>query len=137
MDIWWMKQCLEKPWHLTYIKLTTRWSFCIVKMIFWHRHWDVFFVMHEYSLMLIMYVLPDIQIWQRKLKHRKRTSQNNCMWFCWQLDKLKYIFHEKFGHLFKLVTHDLNIQKCVSSIVFKYFNVQCPNLNGDFDVIFN
>ena len=29
----------------------------------------------------------------KKLKHRIQTTQNKCMCFCLQLDKLKHIFH--------------------------------------------
>ena len=42
----------------------------------------------------------------KKLKHRIQTTQNKCMRFCLQLDKLKYISHEEL----KLVTCDLQIQ---------------------------
>ena len=33
------------------------------------------------------------------LKHRIQTTQNKCMRFCLQLDKLKHISHEEFEHL--------------------------------------
>ena len=35
----------------------------------------------------------------KKSKHRIETTQNKCMRFCLQLDKLKHISHEKFEHL--------------------------------------
>ena len=56
------------------------------------------------------------------------------MSFCFHLDKLKHIFHEEFERLNWLpVTY--RFKKCVNSIVFKYFNEQCPNyLNEVFDV---
>ena len=68
----------------------------------------------------------------KKLKHRIQTIRNKCICFCLQLDKLKHISHEVWA--FKLVTRDLRSKQYVSSIVFKYFNKQCPNyLNEVFD----
>ena len=56
------------------------------------------------------------------------------MRFCLRLDKLKHISHEEFERLNWLpVTY--RFKQCVISIVFKYFNGQCPNyLNEVFDV---
>ena len=48
------------------------------------------------------------------------------MRFCLQLDKLKHISHEDFERLSWLpVTY--RFKQCVNSVVFKYFNEQCPN----------
>ena len=51
-----------------------------------------------------------------------------------QLDKLKHVSHEEFERLNWLpVTY--RFKQCVNSMVFKYFNEQCPNyLNEVFDV---
>ena len=70
----------------------------------------------------------------KKLKHRIQTTQNKCIRFCLQLDKLKHISHEEFERLNWLpVTY--RFKQCVNTIVFKYFNEQCPNyLNEVFDV---
>ena len=70
----------------------------------------------------------------KKLKGRLQTTQNRCMRFCLQLDKWKQISHEEFEHLNCLpVTY--RFRQCVNSIVFNYFNEQCPNyLNKIFDV---
>ena len=56
------------------------------------------------------------------------------MRFSLQLDKSKQIFHEGFERLNWLsVTY--RFKQCVSAIVFKYFNEQCPNyLNELFTV---
>ena len=56
------------------------------------------------------------------------------MRFCLRLDKLKHISHEEFERLNWLpVTY--RFKQCVISIVFKYFNRQCPNhLNELFGV---
>ena len=56
------------------------------------------------------------------------------MRFCLRLDKLKHISHEEFERLNWLpVTH--RFKQFVISIVFKYFNEQCPNyLNEVFGV---
>ena len=57
----------------------------------------------------------------KKLKHRIKTTQNVCMRFCLQLDKLKHISHEEFEHLNWLpVTY--RFKPCVNSVAFKYFN---------------
>ena len=63
-----------------------------------------------------------------------KQIQNKCMCFCFQLDKSKHIFHEEFECLNWLpVTY--RFKQCVISIVFKYFNEQCPNyLNEVFDI---
>ena len=70
----------------------------------------------------------------KKLKHRIQTTQSKCIRFCLQLDKLKHISHEEFERLNWLpVTY--RFKQCVNTIVFKYFNEQCPNyLNEVFDV---
>ena len=70
----------------------------------------------------------------KKLKHRSQTIQNKCIRFCLQFDKLKHISHKEFERLNWLpVTYWF--KKCINSIVFKYFNEQCPNcLNKVFDV---
>ena len=48
------------------------------------------------------------------------------MRFCLWSDKLKHIPHEEFERLNWLpVTY--RFKQCVISIVFKYFNEQCPN----------
>ena len=56
------------------------------------------------------------------------------MHFSLQLDKLKHVSHEEFERVNRLpVTY--RFKKCVNSIVFKYFNEQCPNyMNEVFDV---
>ena len=54
----------------------------------------------------------------KKLQHRIQTTQNKCMRFCLQLDKLKHIFHEEFERLNWLsVTY--RFKQCVNSIVFR------------------
>ena len=51
-----------------------------------------------------------------------------------QLDKLKHISHEEFER-FNQLPVTCRFKQCVNSIVFKYFNEQCPNyLNEVFDV---
>ena len=69
----------------------------------------------------------------KKLKHRVQTTQNKCMRFCLQLDKLKHISHEEIERLNWLpVTY--RFKQCVNTIAFKYFNEQCLNyLNEVFD----
>ena len=53
-----------------------------------------------------------------KLKHRIQTTQNKCMRFCLQLDKLKNISHEEFERLNWLpVTY--RFKQCVNAVAFK------------------
>ena len=69
----------------------------------------------------------------RKLKHRIQTTQNKCMNFCLQLDKLKDTPHEELECLNWLPA--TWFKQCVNIIIFKYFNEQCPNyLNEVFNV---
>ena len=61
-----------------------------------------------------------------KLKNRIQTSQNKCIRFWLQLDKMTHISHKEFKILNWLrVTERFN--QCINSIVFKYVNNQCPN----------
>ena len=56
----------------------------------------------------------------KKLKHRIQTTQNKCVRFCLQLDKLKHISHEEFERLNWLpVTY--RFKQCNNAIVFKFF----------------
>ena len=62
----------------------------------------------------------------KKLKNRIQTSQNKCIRFCLQLDKMTHISHKEFETLNWLpVTERFN--QCINSIVFKYVHNQCPN----------
>ena len=81
-----------------------------------------------------MHVLQWYPNLSKKLKHRIQTNQNKCICFYLRLDKLKHISHEECEHLNWLpVTY--RFKQCVISIVFKYFNGQCPNyLNEVFDI---
>ena len=71
----------------------------------------------------------------KKLKIRIQTSQNKCIRFCLQLDKMTHISHKEFEILDWLpVTERFN--QCINSIVFKYMNNQCPNyLNEVFQAV--
>ena len=61
-------------------------------------------------------------------------TQNKCIRFCLQSDKLKHVFHEEFEHL-NWLTVTYRFKQCVNSMVFKCFNEQYPNyLNEVFDV---
>ena len=61
-----------------------------------------------------------------KLKNRIQTSQNKCIRFWLQLDKMTHISHKELKILNWLrVTERFN--QCINSIVFKYANNQCPN----------
>ena len=60
------------------------------------------------------------------MRNRIQTSQNKCICFCLQLDKMTHMSHKEFEILNWLpVTERFN--QCINSIVFKYVNNQCPN----------
>ena len=64
----------------------------------------------------------------KKLKHRIQTTQNECMSFYLQLDKLKHISHQEFERLNWLpVTY--RFKQCVNSMVFKYYQLTVPISN--------
>ena len=70
----------------------------------------------------------------KKLKKAIQTTQKKCICFSLNLVKLKHISHEELERLNWLLATD-RFKKCVSWIVFKYFNDQCPNHLGEvFDV---
>ena len=57
----------------------------------------------------------------KTLKHRIQTTQNKCIDFCLQLDKLKDISHEEFERLNWSTVTD-RFKYCVNIIAFKYSN---------------
>ena len=57
----------------------------------------------------------------KKLKHRIQITQNKCIVFCLQLDKLKHISHEEFERLNWSTVTD-RFKYCVNTIAFKYPN---------------
>ena len=63
----------------------------------------------------------------KKLRHRVQTTQHKCMRFYLRLDKLEHISHEEFKRLNWLIM-TYRLKQCVISVVFKYFNGQCPNI---------
>ena len=62
----------------------------------------------------------------KKINHIIQTTQNKCMSFCLYLDKLKHISHEEFEHL-NWLPMTYRFKQSVNSVVFKYFNEQCPD----------
>ena len=62
----------------------------------------------------------------KKLKNRIQTSQNKCIRFCLQLDKMTHISHKEFETLNLLPVTERSNQ-CMNSIAFKYVNDQCHN----------
>ena len=62
----------------------------------------------------------------KKLKNRIQTSQNRCIRFCLQLDKMSHISQKEFEATNWLPFKE-RYKQCVNSIVFKYFDNQCPH----------
>ena len=60
----------------------------------------------------------------KKLKNRIQTSQNKCIRFCLQLDKLSHISQKEFEIINWLHIKE-RYHQCVNSIAFKYFDNQC------------
>ena len=71
----------------------------------------------------------------KKLKNSIQTTQNKSICFCLQLHKLNHVSQEEFKGL-NWLPMTYRFKQCVSSVVFKYFNEQCPNYrNKVFDVL--
>ena len=62
----------------------------------------------------------------KKLKNRIQTSQNKCIRFCLQLDKMSHISQKEFEAINWLPFKE-RYHQCVNSIAFKYFDNQCPH----------
>ena len=62
----------------------------------------------------------------KKLKNRIQTSQNKCIRFCLQLDKMSHISQKEFEAINWLPFKE-RYNQCANSIVFKYFDNQCPH----------
>ena len=61
-----------------------------------------------------------------KLKDKIQTSQNKCIRFCLQLDKMSHISHKEFETINWLSIKE-RYSQCVNSIAFKYFDNQYPH----------
>ena len=61
----------------------------------------------------------------KKLKSKTQTSQNKCISFCLQLDKMSDTSQKEFEIINWLPINE-RYNRCVNSIVFKYFDNQCP-----------
>ena len=61
-----------------------------------------------------------------KLKNRIQTSQNKCILFCLQLDKMSHISQKEFETINWLPIKE-RYNHCVNSSAFKYFDNQCPH----------
>ena len=62
----------------------------------------------------------------KKLRLRLQATQNKCIRFCLQLDKISRICVNEFVELNWLSVHDRYLQFIVSDI-FKFYNNQCPD----------
>ena len=62
----------------------------------------------------------------KKLKNRIQTSQNKCICFCLQLDKMSHISQKEFKTINGLPIKE-RYNQCINSIAFKYFDNQCPH----------
>ena len=62
----------------------------------------------------------------KKLKSRTETTQNKCIRFCLELDKMSHISQKEFEAInWSAIRERYN--QCENSIVFKYFDNQCPH----------
>ena len=70
----------------------------------------------------------------KKLKNRMQNSQNKCLRFYLQMDKMTHTSHKKFGTLNWLPVIE-RFNQFINSIGFKYIDDQCPNyLNKVFEI---
>ena len=68
------------------------------------------------------------------MKNKIQITQNKCIRYCLQLDKMTHFSKNKFGTLNRLPAKD-RFNQSINSIVFKYFNNQCPGyLNEVFEL---
>ena len=63
----------------------------------------------------------------KKVKSKIQTSQNKCIRFCPQLDKMSHISQKEFKTINWLPIKE-RYNQCVNSIFFKYFDSLCPPL---------
>ena len=66
----------------------------------------------------------------KKLRLRLQATQNKCIRFCLQLEKMSRICVNEFLELNWLNVHDRYLQFVVSDI-FKFYNNQCPDYFND------
>ena len=67
------------------------------------------------------------------MKNKIQITQNKCIWYCLQLDKMTHISKNKFETLNWLPVKD-RFNQSINSIVFKYFTKQCSSyLNEVFE----
>ena len=62
----------------------------------------------------------------KKVKSKIQTSQNKCIRFCPQLDKMSHISQKEFKTINWLSIKE-RYNQCVNSIFFKYFDNLCPH----------
>ena len=70
----------------------------------------------------------------QKMKNKIQITQNKCIRYCLQLDKMTHISKNEFETLNWLPVKD-RFNQSINSIVFKYFTKQCPSyLNEVFEL---
>ena len=62
----------------------------------------------------------------QKMKSKIQITQNKCIWYSLQLDKMTYISKNKFKPLNWLPVKD-RFNQSINSVVFKYFTERCPS----------
>ena len=68
------------------------------------------------------------------MKDKIQITQNKCIQYCLQLDKMTHISKNEFETLTWLHVNN-RFKKSINSIVFKYFTKQCPSyLNEVFEL---
>ena len=70
----------------------------------------------------------------QKMKNKVQITQNKCIRYCLQLEKMTHISKIEFETLNWLPVED-RFNQSINSIVFKYFTKQCPSyLNEVFEL---
>ena len=81
-----------------------------------------------------MHCQPGILTSPKILKNKIQITQNKCIRYCLQLDKMTHISKNEFETLNWLPVKD-RFNQSINSIVFKYFTKQCPSyLNEVFEL---
>ena len=79
-----------------------------------------------FNLTLVMRRQPSILTLPKKMKNKIQITQNKCIRYCLQLDKMTHISKNEFETRNWLPLKD-RFNQSRNSVVFKYFTKHCPS----------
>ena len=87
-----------------------------------------------FNLTSIMHRQPWYHKLTQKMKNKIQITQNKCIQYCLQLNKMTHISKNEFETFNWLPVKD-RFNQSINSVVFKYFTKQCPSyLNEVFEL---